>query len=34
LEVQADEPLFHVTPGQAAVFYDGLDCLGLGIIQP
>lgn len=33
LEVRADEPLYHVTPGQAAVFYDGTGCLGLGIIQ-
>ena len=34
LEIQADEPLYNVTPGQAAVLYDGPDCLGLGIIQP
>jgi tRNA-specific 2-thiouridylase len=33
LEVRADEPLYHVTPGQGAVFYDGTECLGLGIIQ-
>lgn len=33
VEVQFDEPQFAVTPGQAAVFYDGDEVLGGGWIE-
>ncbi len=32
VRVEFDEPLRDITPGQAAVFYDGTRCLGGGII--
>lgn len=32
--VELETPLPDVTPGQAAVFYQGEECLGGGIIQP
>jgi tRNA-specific 2-thiouridylase len=33
VKVQFDEPVRDITPGQAAVFYDGEVCLGGGIIH-
>ena len=33
-QLQFDEPQFSITPGQAAVFYDGERVLGGGLIQP
>lgn len=33
VRVEFDEPLRDITPGQAAVFYDGERCLGGGIIE-
>ena len=33
-QLQFDEHQFSITPGQAAVFYDGERVLGGGLIQP
>jgi tRNA-specific 2-thiouridylase len=33
VQVQFDEPLRDITPGQGAVIYDGEICLGGGIIE-
>lgn len=32
-KVRFDEPVRAVTPGQAVVFYDGMECLGGGLID-
>jgi tRNA-specific 2-thiouridylase len=34
MKIVFDEPQFGITPGQAAVWYDGEVVLGGGIIQP
>jgi tRNA-specific 2-thiouridylase len=34
VHVRFDQPLRDITPGQAAVLYDGEECLGGGLIQP
>lgn len=34
IKVQFDQPVRDITPGQAAVLYDGEVCLGSGIILP
>ncbi|MGI6755187.1 MAG: tRNA 2-thiouridine(34) synthase MnmA [Atopobiaceae bacterium] len=34
LRVCFDEPVQRVAPGQSCVIYDGIDCLGGGIIEP
>jgi tRNA-specific 2-thiouridylase len=34
VRITFDQPLRDITPGQAAVLYDGEVCLGGGIIQP
>ena len=33
VRIRTDEPVYDVTPGQAAVVYDGEDCLGMGLIR-
>jgi tRNA-specific 2-thiouridylase len=33
VRVRTQDPLYDVTPGQAAVFYEGEDCLGMAIIR-
>jgi tRNA-specific 2-thiouridylase len=33
VEVQLDDKLPDITPGQSAVFYQGEVCLGGGVIQ-
>jgi tRNA-specific 2-thiouridylase len=32
VRIQFEDPVFGITPGQGAVFYDGDICLGGGII--
>ena len=33
IEIAFDQPMRDITPGQAAILYDGEICLGGGIIQ-
>ncbi len=33
VKIRTHEPVYDVTPGQAAVVYEGEDCLGMGLIR-